>query len=103
MLQPLDGPSLQGKLTGVGTGSVVEVFVSGQAFEERKIVTMQGNGRFYLYFGDLDAGAPSVANVSDNGQIVFRNQLISVEATCDQPLYVLALSGTVDIRIAERA
>lgn len=103
MLQPLDGPSLQGKLTSVGTGAVVEVKVGANAFEERKIVTMQGDGRFYLYFGDLDAGAPSAATVSDNGQIVFRNQLISIEATCDQPLYVLAVSGTVDIRIAERA
>ena len=103
MLQPLDGPSLQGKLTGVGTGAVVEVFVTGAAFEERKVVTMQGDGRFYLYFGDLDAGAPSVSDVSDNGQIVFRNQMITVEASCDQPLYVLAVTGTVDIRIAERA
>jgi hypothetical protein len=102
-MQPLDGPSLQGKLTGVGTVTPVEIFVTGQAFEDRKVVTMQGDGRFYLYFGDMDTGAPSAVNVSDNGQIVFKNQLITIEATCDQPLYVLAVAGTVDIRIAERA
>ena len=103
MLQPLDGPSTQGTLSSVGTVTVVEAIVGGSAFPERKVVTLQGVGRFYVYFGDLTVGAPSAATVSSDGFLVFKNAQVTYEATNQQPIYVLAVTGTVDIKIAERA
>lgn len=103
MLFPLDGPSIQGVLSAVDTVTPVEVKVGASPFEERKVVTLQGDDKFYVYFGDEDASAPNAATVTAQGFTVFKNQLTSFEAKYTQPIYVLALSGTVNIRIVERA
>jgi hypothetical protein len=102
MYQPLDGPSLQTTLSSVGTVTVVEAKVGATALAERKVVTLQGDGKFLVYFGD-DSGAPSAATVTSDGITVFKDQVSSFEATGKQPLYVLAVSGTVNIKIVERA
>lgn len=103
MLQPLDGPAAQGLLSSVGTSTPVEVKVGASALTDRKLVTLQGDGKFYVYFGDDSASAPSAADVENNGFLQFKDQVQSYEAGDRQPIYVLADSGTVDIRIAERA
>jgi len=102
MLQPLDGPSAQGTLSSVGTVTVVEAKVGGSPLEERKVVTLQGDAKFYVYFGD-GSSTPSAATVTSDGITVFKDQVTSFEASASQPLFVLALSGTVDIKIIERA
>jgi len=102
MLQPLDGPSSQGTLSSVGTVTPIEVKVGASALEDRKVITLQGDGRYYVYFGD-GTSTPSAGTVSANGFLNFRNQLVSYEATNQQQIFVLAVTGTVDIKIAERA
>jgi len=102
MLEPLDGPSKQFKLSSVGTSTPVEVYASVSAFSERKVVTLQADGRFYIYFADEDE-TPNAATVEANGFIQYKNAKESYEAAGSQALFVLAVSGTVDIRGVERA
>lgn len=101
-LQPLDGPSLQTTLSGVNTSVVTEVKVGSDPFDERKVVSMQGDSKFYVYFGDGDT-IPSSGDISTDGITVFKNQFVTFEASCQQRIYVLAVTGTVDIKIIERA
>lgn len=102
MLQALDGPSKSFKLSSVGVATPVEVYASGSAFEERKVITLQSDGKFYVYFAD-EGETPNAATVSANGFIQYKNAKESYEASGSQAVFVLALSGTVDIRGAERA
>lgn len=102
MLQPLDGPSKQFKLAAVGVVTPVEVFASGSAFSERKILTLQSDGKFYVYFAD-EGETPNAATVAANGFIQYKNAKESYEATGSQAVFVLAVTGTVDVRGAERA
>ena len=103
MLQPLDGPSKQGLLSSVGITTVVEVKVGVEPFDERKVITMQSiDGKFYVYFADQGV-VPNAATVIANGFIQVKNAKESYEASYTQKVYVLAVTGTVNIRIAERA
>jgi len=102
MLQPLDGPSKQFKLSGVGIVTPVEVYASGSAFAERKVITLQSDSKFYIYFAD-EGEVPNAATVSANGFIQYKNAKESYEATGSQAVFVLSFTGTVDIRGAERA
>jgi len=101
MLQPLDGPAVQTTLT-IDTVTVTEAIASGSPLDERKVVTLQGDGRFYVYFGD-GSGTPSAATVAADGITVFRNQVSSFEATNQQFIFILAVTGTVDVKVVERA
>jgi len=101
MFQPLDGPSAHATLS-VDTTTVQEVKVGASALEERKVVTIQPSNKIYIYFGD-GISAPSSATVVANGMTLFKDALMSFEATCMQPVYILSVSGTVVVRIAERA
>lgn len=103
MLSPLDGPSKQGLLSSVGTATPVEVKVGASAFSDRKVITMQSeDGKFYVYFADTGE-TPSAATVAANGFTQFKDQKESYEAGEKQVVYVLSVSGTINIRIAERA
>ncbi len=102
MLQPLDGPSKQFKLSSVGTATPIEVKAGVSSFGERKVVTLQGNGKFYIYFAD-EGEVPNAATVSANGFWQGKNSKESYEASGSQAIYVLAFTGTVDIVGAERA
>ena len=101
MFQPLDGPSVQGKLTSVGTGAVVEAKVGGSPLTDRQVITLQPTGNMKVYFGD--GTVPSPATVLANGFDHFKNTKETYEAGEKQKVYVLAASGTVDVVIAERA
>lgn len=101
MYQPLDGPAKQGKLTAVGTATPVEAIVGGSAFTGRQVITLQGNGKFYVYFAD-EGVVPNAATVSADGFLQFKDAKETYEAGSQQAVYVLAVSGTVDIIIAER-
>lgn len=100
-LEALDGPSKQGKIT-VSDSAVVEVKVGSDVFEDRKVITMQGDGKFYIYFADEDE-VPTVTDVQNNGLTQFRNAKETYEAGMEQKLYLLAVSGNVNVVIVERA
>jgi hypothetical protein len=101
MLAPLDGPSLQTTIT-VDSSTVQEIKVGGTALLERKVITLIPEQKVYLYFGG-DAGVPSSVTVAADGIVLFRNQLITIEATDSQLVYILAVSTTADVKVAERA
>lgn len=103
MLQPLDGPSSQTTLT-VNTSTVQEAKVGGSALESRKVVTLQPtSGKIYVYFGDDTASAPNAATVIANGLVIFKNAKESFEAGQKQPVYILAVTGSVTVKVVERA
>lgn len=101
MLQPLDGPSLQGVLS-VGTGAVVEAKNDSVAFADRKVITVQPTGKIYVYFAN-DGTTPSLSDVSTKGFIHYKNAKESYEAGEKQKVYFLSVSGTVNVVLAERA
>lgn len=103
MLQPLDGPAAQTTLT-VNTSTVQEAKVGASALSRRGVVTIQPvDGKIYVYFGDDTASAPNAATVIAEGLVVFKNAKESYEAGSQQPIYILAVSGTVDVKVVERA
>jgi hypothetical protein len=101
MIQPLDGPSAHAVLT-VTSSAVQEAKAGASTLEERKVVTLQGNQKFYVYFGDGGA-APSASVVASQGIEIAKNAIATLEAATSQKLYVRAVSATATIRIAERA
>ena len=102
MIEPLDGPSKQFILSSVGTTTPVEVKAGTSPFDERKVVTLQADGKFYVFFSDTEE-VPTSTDVSTKGFIQYKNSLRSYEAGQFQKIYVLAVSGTINIRGAERA
>jgi hypothetical protein len=102
MFEPLDGPSTQIKLSAVGTVTVVEAKVGASRFTDRKVVTLQPTGKIYVYFGD-GITTPSAATVAANGLIHFKDAKESYEAGERQPLFLLSVTGSVDVIVVERA
>ncbi len=100
--EALDGPSKSFKLSAVGIVTPVEVYASGSAFPERKVLTLQSDGKFYIYFAD-EGETPSAATIAANGFTQYKNAKESYEASGSQAVFVLAVTGTVDIRGTERA
>lgn len=94
MLFPLDGPSEQGVLA-VST-TEVEAKIGASPFLERKVVTIQPlDGRVRVLFKS------GVAATS--GLLVFKNQIVSFEASETQPVYLITESGTTNVVVVERA
>lgn len=102
MFQPLDGPSIQGKLTAVDTITAVEAKVGASPLVDRSVVTMQPDGDMKVYFAE-DGVVPSAATVLANGFDHYKNTKESYEAGPKQKIYVLAKSGTINVIVAERA
>ena len=102
MLQPLDGPSKQFILATVTTTTPVEVKAGAASFPERKIITLQADSKFYIYFAD-EGETPTAGDIASKGFIQYKNAKESYEATGSQAVFVLSESGTVNIRGAERA
>jgi hypothetical protein len=97
---PLDGPSRQAKLS-VTQNTVVELKIEAFPLPERKAITVQGSGRFYMFFGN-ESGTPSTVDLQNNGFTCFKDELITVEAGDDQRVFVLAADATINIVVAER-
>lgn len=98
----VDGPSLQSSLT-VTTTTVVEVKGGSDAYTDRKIITLQPiGGSIYVYFAN-SGEVPSATDVQNKGFLQFRLQINSYEAGQFQAVYILAISATTDVRLAERA
>ena len=102
MLQPLDGPSKQYTLS-ITTATAVEIKDGANpVLEERKVITLQGDGRFYVYFADEDQ-TPNAATVAADGFLQYRNAKETYEASSTQAVFIVAASGTVDVKVAERS
>jgi len=101
MIEALDGPSKPFVVT-INNSTPVEVKSSTEALEERKVITMQGDGKFYVYFAD-DGETPSSSDVSTKGFIQYKNAKESYEAASSQKVFILSVSSSVIVRIAERA
>jgi hypothetical protein len=89
MLQPLDGPSVQDTLA---VTTEVEAKVGASAFEERKVITLQPDDKLLVTF---ESGQP--------GFTLAKNGIYTFEASNTQPVYITAVSGTVNVIVAERA
>lgn len=100
MLLPLDGPAVHNTLT-VDNITVVEAKVGASALNERKVLTIQPDNKLYVYFGD-GISTPSAGTVSTDGFLLFKNSINTYEASCDQPIFLLSDSGTINVKIAER-
>lgn len=99
----LDGPATQTTLA-VDTITVLEARVGGSAYPERAAVTLQPvDGKIFVYFGDADVAAPSAVTVAADGLQVFKNAKETYEAGPLQPIYLLAQSGTVSVKVIERS
>jgi len=102
MLQPLDGPSAQfsASLTSV---TVVEIKAGASVLSERKVITLQPlDGDVWVYFGD-GITTPNAATVASDGFRHYSKDKESYEATNQQQVFMVAVTGTVDVRGAERA
>ena len=102
MYSPLDGPSTQTTIS-VTNATVQEIKVGGSALSERSVITVQPtDGNVYIYFGD-GTGAPSAATVIADGFIQYKRAKDTYEAASTQAVYILSTTGTVVVKIAERA
>lgn len=101
MFQPLDGPSAHSKLTAVGTVTPVEVKAGVSALTDRQVVTLQPTGKMKVYFSD--GTVPSAATVQADGLTHIKNSKETYEAGEKQKVYVLAVAGTIDVIVVERA
>lgn len=101
MFQPLDGPAAHDTIS-VGTGAVVEAKIGASSLEERKVLTIQPTDKLYIYWGD-GSGIPSVGTVSADGITLFKNGVYTFEASRSQPIYMLSVSGTIDVKVVERS
>lgn len=101
MFEALDGPSKPFVLA-VGTATPIEVKAGASSFPERKVITIQADAKFYIYFAD-EGETPNAATVIATGMWQAKNAKESYEASGSQAVFVLALSGTVNIRGVERA
>lgn len=101
-LEPLDGPAKQFSVS-LSSTVVVKVEQGGSPLTDRKvIVIMPLDGKIWVYFGDNNT-VPNAATVKANGFPHFTNAKEGYEASSTQELYIVADTGTVDVRIAERA
>ena len=93
MYIPLNGPADQGALSV--TTTPVEVKVGVSALSERTMVTIQPLD------GDVYLGYNSGTLTSSTGTKIFKGQYFPIEATDKLPVYIVAASGSIDVRITE--
>ena len=92
MLQPLDGPGINGNISVTTTPS--EARVGGTTLEDRAVITVQPIDGVIYYGYDNSVS-------STNGTKIFKGQIIPFEAGPELPIFLVAESGTVDVRITE--
>jgi hypothetical protein len=102
MFQPLDGPSLQDRVS-VTTSIVKELKVGSFALSERQVITIQPiDGNIWVYFGD-GTSTPSASTVSTKGLKHMKMAKESYEAGDKQQVFIVSDSGTVNVTFVERA
>jgi len=101
MFQPLNGPSLQDSVA-LTDNTVFRVKVGATEMAERDVVSIYPvDGDIWIFFGD-GINVPTAANVKGKGFPQPVGSLRTYEATDTQEIYIVADSGTVDVRFAER-
>lgn len=101
MLIALDGPAKQYQLN-VSSSVVKEVVETTTVFDDRKVVTLLPiDGKIWIFLGD-GVNTPTVSDVKTKGFPGFKNAFVSFEAGVYQPIWIVADTSTVDVRIAER-
>jgi len=90
----LNGPGVYTNLSVTTTPS--EVKVGGSALSDRQVVTMQPLD------GDIYYGYDNSVS-STTGTKIYKGQYILLESTDSLPVWIVAGSGTVDVRITEVA
>lgn len=93
MFQPLDGPGVSGSMS---VSTVVEAKVGASRLEDRKVLTLQPTD------GDIYFGY-SASETTSSGTKIFMGQVYPLEATDSLPVYIIAASGTVNVRVTEVA
>ena len=101
MLQPLDGPAKQDTIS-VDTVTPVEIKVDSEAYPERKVITIQPEGKIRVFFADEETTVTQ-SMVANKGFKHGKNTIRSYEASCTQKVYILAETGSFDVIIAEMA
>ena len=102
-LLPLDGPSNQFAISLTSTVAVEVKDGANPALEERKIITiLPVDGHIYIYFGD-GSTTPTASDVKTKGFPHPKNAMRSYEASHSQDVWIISDTGTVDVRVAERA
>lgn len=101
MFTPLDGPAIQGSIS-VGTGAVVEAKVGASVLSERKVITIQPSGKIKLLFAQ-EGVTPSTSDLSTKGFTIFKDAIETFEVGELQKVYMLSVSGTINVMVAERA
>jgi hypothetical protein len=92
MFIPLNGPASYGNIS-VST-TAVEVKVGASVLEERTVITIQPID------GDIYYGYDNSVT-STNGTKIFKGQVYAMEATDQLPVWIVAETGTIDVRITE--
>lgn len=101
MLKPLDGPSFQASVS-VTDSTVFRVKVGSTEFKGRQVITiLPTDGKIWVYFGD-EISTPNAVTVKTDGFPHFKNSLRTYEATSTQQVFIVADTGTVDVRFVER-
>ena len=93
MLLPLDGPSIENE---IDVSTIVEIKVNALPFEERKVITFQPQD------GKVRYGFTN-SITSTQGFLVYKSQVVTIEASSTQSVYIVSLTGTVKVYISERA
>ncbi|RLA41030.1 MAG: hypothetical protein DRR06_16585 [Gammaproteobacteria bacterium] len=102
MLSPLDGPAKQ-DVVSVDNITVVEVKVDATPMVDRKVVSLQADGKFRVYFGD-GTNIPNAALLLSDGIKQPKDTLRSYEAGGAQQVFVLSDTGaSINVTIVERA
>ena len=92
MLQPLDGPAVSTKKT---ISSSEEVKVESVTYDYRKTISVQPlNGDIYLSY-------TSPATSSNAFLRVYKRQFMELERGHKLPVYMVPVSGTVDVLVGE--
>ena len=95
MFLPLDGPAVEDEIS-VGDTTPTELKVSSSALEERKVVTFQAQT------GKVRWGFTN-SITSSKGYRAYKYQLVTVEASADQTVYLISEDGNVTVYFTERA
>jgi hypothetical protein len=95
MLQSLNGPAEYGALS-VGSVTPIEVKVQATYLDDRKLITIQPLN------GDVYYGYTNAVTIS-TGTKIFSQQFFPLETGFDLKIWLISVSGTVDVRITEVA
>ena len=103
MILPLDGPSAQFAVALTSSTAVEVKDGANPAMSERKVVTILPiDGKIYIYFGDT-VSTPTASDVKTKGFPHPKGAMRSYEAADTQDVWIVADTGTVDVRVAERS